>query len=137
MTRAGVIPLVAAGNDYDNACNYSPARASAAITVGSTDRWDQLSEFSNWGSCVDILAPGTDITSSWPSSDNATNTISGTSMATPHVAGAAALYLQQHPNASVTEVERALKNSATRNTIDYVNGSPNLMLNTTALTGAR
>lgn len=58
-------------------------------------------------------------------------------MATPHVAGAAALYLQQHPNASVTEVERALKNSATRNTIDYVNGSPNLMLNTTALTGAR
>ena len=137
MTRAGVIPLVAAGNDYDNACNYSPARASAAITVGSTDRWDQLSEFSNWGSCVDILAPGTDITSSWPSSDNAVNTISGTSMATPHVAGAAALYLQQHPNASVAEVERALKGTATRNTIDYVNGSPNLMLNTTALTGGR
>ncbi|MDO4917939.1 S8 family peptidase [Kocuria sp.] len=137
MTRAGVVPLVAAGNDYANACNYSPARASSAITVGATDRWDQLSEFSNWGSCVDILAPGTDITSSWPSSDNATNTISGTSMATPHVAGAAALYLQQHPNASVAEVERALKSTATRNTIDYVNGSPNLMLNTTALTASR
>ena len=137
MSRAGVVPLVAAGNDYENACNYSPARASSAITVGSTDRRDQLSEFSNWGSCVDILAPGTDITSAWPSSDSGTNTISGTSMATPHVAGAAALYLQQHPNASVGEVERALKNSATPNTIDYVNGSPNLMLNTSVLTGGR
>lgn len=137
MSRAGVVPLVAAGNDYANACYYSPARASSAITVGSTDRYDQLSEFSNWGSCVDILAPGTDITSAWPSSDSGTNTISGTSMATPHVAGAAALYLQQHPNASVSEVERALKNTATPRTIDYVNGSPNLMLNTSALTGSR
>ena len=132
-----MVPLVAAGNDYANACYYSPARASSAITVGSTDRYDQLSEFSNWGSCVDILAPGTDITSAWPSSDSGTNTISGTSMATPHVAGAAALYLQQHPNASVSEVERALKNTATPRTIDYVNGSPNLMLNTSALTGSR
>ncbi|MGX0886822.1 subtilisin family serine protease [Kocuria rhizophila] len=137
MSRAGVVPLVAAGNDYENACNFSPARASAGITVGSTDRRDQLSEFSNWGSCVDILAPGTDITSAWPSSDSGTNTISGTSMATPHVAGAAALYLQQHPTASVAEVERALKSTATPSTIDHVNGSPNLMLNTTTLTGGR
>ncbi|MFJ4760304.1 S8 family peptidase [Kocuria marina] len=137
MINAGVVPLVAAGNDANNACNYSPARASAAITVGSTDRRDQLSSFSNWGSCVDILAPGTDITSAWPSSDSATNTISGTSMATPHVAGTAALYLEQHPNAGVAEVERALKSSATPGTIDYVRGSPNLMLNTSLLTGAR
>ena len=137
MSRAGVVPLVAAGNDYANACNYSPARSNSAITVGSTDRRDRLSDFSNWGSCVDILAPGTDITSAWPSSDYATNTISGTSMATPHVAGAAALYLEQHPYASVYEVERALRTSATPSTIDYVNGSPNLMLNTSELTEAR
>lgn len=137
MISAGVVPLVAAGNDANNACNYSPARASAAITVGSTDRRDQLSSFSNWGSCVDILAPGTDITSAWPSSDSATNTISGTSMATPHVAGTAALYLEQHPNAGVAEVERALKSSAIPGTIDNVHGSANLMLNTSLLIGAR
>lgn len=135
MTSAGVITVVAAGNDTDNACNYSPARASSAITVGSTDKTDGLSYFSNYGSCVDILAPGSDITSAWYTSSSATNTISGTSMASPHVAGAAALYLQKNPNASVSQVTNALTSTATTNTITGVNGSPNRFLDTTALMG--
>ncbi|PKZ42108.1 serine protease [Kytococcus schroeteri] len=135
LTASGVVTVVAAGNEQQNACNVSPARASSAITVGSTDRTDSLSWFSNWGSCVDILAPGSDITSAWKDSDTATNTISGTSMASPHVAGAAALYLQENPTASVSQVTNALKSSATPNTITNVQGSPNLMLNTTALLG--
>ena len=135
MTSAGVITVVAAGNDTDNACNYSPARASSAITVGSTDKTDGLSYFSNYGSCVDILAPGSDITSAWHTSSSATNTISGTSMASPHVAGAAALYLQKNPNASVSQVTNALTSTATTNTITGVNGSPNRFLDTTALMG--
>ena len=135
MTSAGVITVVAAGNDTANACNYSPARASSAITVGSTDKTDGLSYFSNYGSCVDILAPGSDITSAWHTSSSATNTISGTSMASPHVAGAAALYLQKNPNASVSQVTNALTSTATTNTITGVKGSPNRMLNTIALTG--
>nr|AAF63197.1 serine protease A precursor [Kytococcus sedentarius] len=135
LTSSGVTTVVAAGNDSSNACNYSPAAAPSAITVGSTDKYDALSYFSNFGSCVDILAPGSDITSAWYTGSYATNTISGTSMASPHVAGGAALYLEKNPNASVSQVTNALKSSATPNTITGVNGSPNLMLNTIALTG--
>ncbi len=93
----GVTYAVAAGNSNANACNYSPARVAAAITVGSTTSSDARSSFSNYGSCLDIFAPGSDITSAWHTSDTATNTISGTSMASPHVAGVAALYLQETP----------------------------------------
>ncbi|XP_030845386.1 uncharacterized protein LOC764063 [Strongylocentrotus purpuratus] len=92
LVNAGVPTAVAAGNDNKNACNYSPARASSAITVGATDSSDKRSSFSNYGSCLDIFAPGTSITSTWYTSNSATKTISGTSMACPHVAGAIACY---------------------------------------------
>ncbi|MDO3394824.1 S8 family peptidase [Nocardioides sp. SOB44] len=89
----GVTYAVAAGNENTNACNGSPSRVAAAITVGSTTSTDARSSFSNFGSCLDLFAPGSSITSAWHTSTSATNTISGTSMATPHVAGVAALYL--------------------------------------------
>ncbi|XP_071480266.1 aqualysin-1-like [Diadema antillarum] len=89
---SGVPTAVAAGNDNANACYYSPARVSSAITVGATTKQDRESSFSNYGSCLDIYAPGSSIKSTWYTSDTATRTLSGTSMACPHVAGAIALY---------------------------------------------
>ena len=90
----GVSYAIAAGNSNRNACNFSPARVAEAMTIGATDQTDQRASFSNRGDCVDWFAPGVGITSAWYSSTTATNTISGTSMATPHTAGVAALYLQ-------------------------------------------
>lgn len=87
---AGVVFGVAAGNDGANAANYSPASAASAITVGAIETGNLRSSYSNYGAVLDVFAPGTGITSSWIGSNSATNTISGTSMATPHVVGVAA-----------------------------------------------
>jgi subtilisin family serine protease len=130
----GVTYAIAAGNGdiFGNpqpACNYSPARVANAITVGSTTSTDARSSFSNYGTCVDIFAPGSSITSAWYSSNTATNTISGTSMATPHVAGVAALYLQGNTSASPATVAAALINNSTLNKVtNPLSGSPNRLL---------
>merc|ERR1712180_502578 len=105
MGRAGVTVSVASGNSNDDACSYSPARARDAISVGATDSSDARASFSNYGACVDIFAPGVDITSTWKGvSNTATSTISGTSMACPHVSGVAALILGQTPSLRPDEV---------------------------------
>ena len=142
---SGVAYALAAGNgDFFgrplDACNSSPARVPAGITVGSTTRSDTESSFSNYGTCVDILAPGSSITSAWYQSDTQTNTISGTSMATPHVAGAAALYLQANPGATPAQVAGALVSNANPNRItlhsrSVSGGTPNLLLYTAFLNG--
>ena len=126
---SGVTYAIAAGNSNRNACNYSPARAATAITVGATTTTDGRASYSNYGSCLDIFAPGSGITSSWIGSNTATNTISGTSMATPHVAGVAALYLQTHATASPASVRNALvANGTTGKVTSAGNGSPNVLL---------
>ncbi len=129
MTAKGVTVVVAAGNDNGNACSYSPARAASAITVGSTTNTDARSSFSNYGTCVDIFAPGSNILSAWYTGTSATNTISGTSMASPHVAGVAALYLANNPSATPAQVTTALNNNATPNKVTSPGtGSPNRLL---------
>ncbi|WP_231642357.1 S8 family peptidase [Nocardia sp. NRRL S-836] len=125
----GVTFAVAAGNSNANASTFSPARVTEAITVGSTDRNDARSSFSNFGSVLDIFAPGRDITSAWNTSDTATNTISGTSMATPHVAGAAARYLSTNPSATPAQVASYLVAQSTPNKVTNPgSGSPNRLL---------
>jgi hypothetical protein len=126
---AGVTYAVAAGNDNYNACYYSPARVAEAVTVGATTSSDSRASYSNYGSCLDLFAPGSGITSSWYTSANATNTISGTSMATPHVAGVAALYLQGNAGASPATVRDAIYNTATSGKVTSAGtNSPNKLL---------
>lgn len=129
--NAGVTYSLAAGNENANACHGSPSRVAAALTVGSSTSTDAASSFSNWGNCVDLFAPGSDITSAWHTGTSATNTISGTSMAAPHVAGAAALYLESYPSAAPSEVNSAIVGSATPDRLSGIGtGSPNLLLYT-------
>ncbi|GHF46686.1 S8 family peptidase [Amycolatopsis bartoniae] len=128
---AGVTFAIAGGNDNANACNYSPARTAEAITVGATTSTDARASYSNYGSCLDIFAPGSSIKSDWIGSTTATNTISGTSMATPHVTGAAALYLATHTTASPATVRNALVAAATTGKVTSAgSGSPNALLYT-------
>ena len=129
----GVAYAVAAGNSNADACGFSPARVGEAMTSGASTSSDRKASFSNWGKCMDWFAPGQDITSAWRTSDTATNTISGTSMASPHTAGVAALYLQGHPSASPAAVQSALRSAATTKRISGLNkilnpGTPNLLL---------
>jgi subtilisin family serine protease len=137
---AGVNYSVSAGNgDFlgrpQDACKQSPGGAPNAITVGATSSSDTEASFSNYGPCVDILAPGVSITSAWYTSNTATNSISGTSMSAPHVAGAVALYLTANPSASPAQVAQALVSNASLNKISLhsrsvTNGTPNRLLYT-------
>jgi subtilisin family serine protease len=125
----GITYAVAAGNSRANACTFSPARVPSAITVGATTRTDSRdTSYSNYGTCVDIFAPGSQITSTWRTSNTATNTISGTSMAAPHVAGAAALVLSANPSATPAQVASALIAKSQPRVTNAGSGSPNRLL---------
>jgi subtilisin family serine protease len=129
LANSGVPIAVAAGNSNTDACTQSPARAANAITVGSTTTSDARSSFSNFGVCLDIFAPGSGILSAWISSDTATATLSGTSMASPHVAGVAALYKQFSPGASASTTRNAIVNGSTTNHVTNAgSSSPNRLL---------
>lgn len=126
---SGVTYAIAAGNSNTNAANSSPARVAEAITVGATTMTDARSSFSNFGSVVDIFAPGSSILSAWRTSDTATATLNGTSMATPHVAGVAARFLEGSPTAGPATVRNEIVNVATLNHLSGIpSGTANRLL---------
>lgn len=126
-TEANVVMVVAAGNEDSDACDGSPGSEPSAITVAASDDKNKRASYSNWGSCVDVFGPGSDITSTWIDSPDATNTISGTSMASPHVCGVAAKIRSADTSLSVAGVTSKLLNDATPDQISDLKGSPNLM----------
>lgn len=124
----GYVMVVAAGNSNTDACSASPARVNKALTVAATDNTDTRASYSNYGSCVDIFAPGSQINSSWIGSNTATKVLNGTSMATPHVAGVVAEMLQSTPTATPETISTNLLNQASSNVVKNPSGSPNRLL---------
>ncbi|QSB53808.1 S8 family peptidase [Acinetobacter calcoaceticus] len=124
----GYVMVVAAGNSNTDACSASPARVSKALTVAATDNTDTRASYSNYGSCVDIFASGSQINSSWIGSNTATKVLNGTSMATPHVAGVVAEMLQSTPTATPQTISTNLLNQASSNVVKNPSGSPNRLL---------
>ncbi|MFC8206240.1 S8 family peptidase [[Kitasatospora] papulosa] len=132
LAAEGTLPVVAAGNEDQDACDVSPARADGVLAVGASDNQDRQATFSNWGTCVWLYAPGVDIVSA--KLGGGSTTLSGTSMASPHVAGAAALYKEQHPDASPQDVADALATEATPDVLTGLGaGSPDRLLHTGGL----
>jgi subtilisin family serine protease len=133
MIADGVATAIAAGNGnqggrQQDACKYSPARVAEGMTIGATTKTDAKTSWSNYGPCVDWFAPGSGITSAWYTSNTATNTISGTSMAAPHVAGVAALYLQSNTTASAQVVRDALYANTTKGIVTSSSTANNHLL---------
>ncbi|MCH8613516.1 S8 family peptidase [Arsenicicoccus dermatophilus] len=136
LVDAGILTAVAAGNDSTDACNNSPAREPSMITVAATNKSDKLAYFSNYGKCVDVAAPGEDITSAWKGGSTATDTISGTSMASPHVAGGLVLYAQVNPSATQAQAAQAIVDSSTKDVLTgTLSGTPNRLLYVNDFTG--
>ena len=134
MMNAGVVTVVAAGNANRDACLYTPSAVTEAVVVAASDSTDRRASFSNKGSCVDLYAPGVAVWSAWYTSDGALQRLDGTSMATPHVAGVAALYKQSNPGATQAQVQSWLTSNATAGVITQNPvGTPNLLLYTGGL----
>jgi len=136
--KAGILSVIAAGNDKFEACKQTPAHVTCGLIVGATNKNDGQSDYSNWGSCVDIWAPGDYIKSCHHASNTGWKDMSGTSMATPHVSGVAALLLQANPKLTPDELTAEILGYATKDVVKFIRGrtagSPNLMLRVTTFT---